>query len=76
MTCNCHSHNGFLTEAGLEKARLAQQLSLEGLAPLGVSEYIDSRVSVSGLRRDEDMFALVSDTTIDEQARRFHGSSF
>ncbi len=74
MSCNCYSHNGFITEAG--RARLAQQLSLEGLAPLGVSAYVDSRVSVSGLRRDEDMFALVSDKYLEDQAERFHNGSF
>ncbi len=47
MKCRCHSHNGFLTERGY--AELAQRTSLEGLAPWGELEYVDSRVSVSGL---------------------------
>ena len=73
MKCNCNAHGSFLTAKGLVEA--AQRHSLEGLAPRGVPEYVDLGVSVSGLRRDEDMYALVSDMTIDEQARRFlHGS--
>ncbi len=71
--CTCHSHGGLLTAKG--RAATAQQVSLEGLAPRGDLEYVDSIVSVSGLRRDEDMYALVSDHEIDEQHRRcFHGS--
>ncbi len=73
MKCGCHSHGGFLTAKGLKEA--AQQNSLEGLAPRGVLEYVDSMGSVSGLRRDEDMYALVSDISIDEQERRFHNGS-
>jgi len=40
-----YSRNGFLTSKGY--LEVAQQTSLEGLAPLGDSGYIDSRVSVS-----------------------------
>ena len=72
MKCNCFSHGSFLTERGYE---LAQRTSLEGLAPLGDREYVDKVVSVSGLRRDEDMYALVSDTEIDQQYRRFLNGS-
>ena len=71
VDCGCYSHDGFLTARG---RAVAQQLSLEGLAPRGADEYLDKVVSVSGLRRDEDLYAMVSDTQIDEQARRFlHG---
>ena len=50
--CGCRSHNGFLTAKGLEEA--AQRFSLEGLAPRGELEYVDSRVSVSALVEVED----------------------
>ncbi len=73
VTCGCRSHGGFLTAKGLKET--AQRLSLEGLAPRGELEYLDKVGSVSGLRRDEDMYALVSDITIDEQSRRFHNGS-
>ena len=67
---NHFSRNGFLTDRGY--AEVAQRASLEGLLPLGVDgecdlQYIDSRVSVSGLRRDEDL----SDFELDEQYQRF-----
>ena len=74
-----HSRNGFLTRAGL--GLVAQQLSLEGLSPLGGVDsgedlsYLDKVVSVNGLRRDEDMYASVTNKQIDEQARRFHNGS-
>ena len=65
-----YSRNGFLTKRGY--AELAQRTSLEGLAPRGEVDYVDSMGSVSGLRRDEDMYDHISDNQIDEQARRFH----
>ena len=68
--CRCTSHNGFLTERGY--AEVAQR-SLEGLEvdAMESSRYVDRVVSVSGLRRDEDLYALTSDTQIDSQYRRF-----
>ena len=72
-SCGCRSHNGLLTAKGLEET--AQQNSLEGLAPRGALEYVDMVGSVRGLRRDEDMYALVSDHSIEEQARRFHSGT-
>ena len=65
--CGCRAHNGFLTAKGL--AETAQQFSLEGLAPRGVSEYVDRLVSVSGARRDETFW--LKDDQIDSQYRRF-----
>ncbi len=71
--CRCLSHNGFLTERGY--ASVAQQTSLEGLAPLGVLEYVDSRVSVSALVEVEDLYAHTSDQQLLEQSERFHHGS-
>ena len=62
-----HSRNGFLTERGYE---LAQQISLEGLTPVGDSVRVDIPVSVSGERRDET-FLIFDEELIDEQYRRF-----
>ena len=73
MKCSCISHNGLLTERGY--AKLAQQTSLEGLLPRGVSVMVDIESSVSGLRRDEDLYAHVSERQLLEQSERFlHGS--
>ncbi len=52
--CGCSSHNGFLTRLGYD--RVAQGLSLEGLAPWGVCEYVDRVGSVSALVEVEDDF--------------------
>ena len=66
-----HSRNGFLTKLGLEEA--AQKTSLEGLASWDDIEYVDSKGSVSGLRRDEG-FHVWDDQIIERQYRRFqHG---
>jgi len=70
MKCNCRAHNGFLTAKGLEEA--AERFSLEGLALRSEVEYVDSPVSVSGLRRDETLFV---DDLLDQQYRRFHSGS-
>ena len=67
MNCGCHSHNGLLTATGRQAA---QQLSLEGLAPRGVHEYLDKVGSVSALRRDEITMEFHEDI-INEQYRRF-----
>ena len=67
--CTCLSHNGFLTSRGYRE--VAQRTSLEGLSPRGDIEYVDSPVSVSALRRDEDLFVDVSDVQIDRQYQRF-----
>ena len=72
--CDCLSHNGFLTAKGLEETAQRKH-SLYGVDARELSLYVDSRVSVSGLRRDEDMYDLISDISIDEQARRFHHGS-
>ena len=63
-----HARNGFLTKKGLAEA--AERFSLEGLAPRGDLEYLDSKVSVSGLRRDEN-YMIFDEGVIDEQHRRF-----
>ena len=70
--CNCHSHNGFL----LSPEGLAQREDVRpGVDDMALRSYLDKEGSVSGLRRDEDMYALISDINIDEQARRFHNGS-
>ncbi len=68
MKCRCHSHNGLLFSGSSEE--LAEQLSLEGLARRRDHAYIDSKVSVSGLRRDE----VFVDDLLEEQYRRFHSA--
>ena len=65
-----HSRNGFLTAKGLEEA--AQRTSLEGLAPRGEREYLDSRVSVSA---SELMVLHWDDALVNEQYRRFLNGS-
>ncbi len=74
MRSEHHSRNGFLTSRGL---REVAQRSLEGLEvdAMEVSRYLDSRVSVSGVRRDEIMEDIVYDPEHIELNRRFiHGS--
>ncbi len=70
-----HARNGFLTAKGLaEAAQRERQLSIFEVMGLTRGEdwsYLDKVCSVSGLRRDEDLYEMVSDTKIDEQARRF-----
>jgi len=66
------SRNGFLTSRGLREVAQSKDSLCGPLAVEYTRRYLDSRVSVSGLRRDEDMYDLISDVTIDEQARRFH----
>ena len=66
-----HSRNGFLCKQGLLEVEEAhRQFSLEGLAPRGEVGYLDSRVSVSGVRRDETHW---DNELLEEQFRRnFH----
>ncbi len=68
-----HSRNGFLTVRGY--AENAQRTSLEGLAPLGDHLYIDSRVSVSGLELERDLYAGTTDKLLEAQSERFHNGS-
>ena len=70
-----HSRNGFLTSLGLEEAAQREHDRHEGVdmqLPLG---YLDKVGSVSGLRRDEDLYENILDSDIDEQERRFHNGS-
>ncbi len=64
-----HSRNGFLTVFGLEHA---QRTSLEGLDPRGVSEYVDSKGSVSGLELERDLYEIQTAKQLLEQSERFH----
>jgi len=72
MKCDCRAHGSFLTAKGLGET--AQQISLEGLAPRGVREYIDRVGSVSALVEVEENFVF-DDQLLDEQDRRFHNGS-
>ena len=74
MTCDCRSHNGFLTAKGLEETA---QRSLEGLEAVDVGippGYLDKVVSVSGARRDE-VVMIFDDEVLDEQFERYSSSS-
>ena len=73
-SCSCHAHDGFQLSAP-GPGGLVEQISLEGLAPRGDLEYIDSKGSVSGLELERDLYEMISDSEIDEQARRFHNGS-
>ena len=66
-----HSRNGFLTRQGYR--RVAQQTSLEGLAPRGVREYVDRVGSVSALVEPSE--PIFVDSVIEEQHRRFLNGS-
>jgi len=68
--CRCHSHNGFVLRPSEEGLAQREIFRPEGVDVETGLLYIDTVGSVSGLRRDEDMFALVSDVQIDEQYRR------
>ena len=67
--CQCLSHNGFLTAKGLVEAA-QRDVVIDGVAGMDLFGYIDSRVSVSELRRDETDF-FFDDDLIEEQHRRF-----
>ncbi len=69
--CSCRSHGGFLTDRGY--AEVAQR-ALEGLEgdAMAPVQYLDSRVSVSGLELERDLYLEVSDEYLDQQDRRFH----
>ena len=77
MTCNCRSHNGFLTAKGLEET--AQQFSLEGLHlrdgvdSRALNTYLDKVVSVSASQRDETSM-IFDDEVLDEQFERSESS--
>ena len=76
MRCSCHSHGSFLTAKGLEEAEqrgvdrayTLAQLALDGTP---VEFYLDKVGSVSALDEDEDLFAFVPESYIEEQHRRF-----
>jgi len=69
MTCDCRSHNGFLTAKGLEETA-QRRLVLAAVDAVGMSRYLDKVGSVSGLRRDE-ISMIFDDALLDEQHRRF-----
>jgi len=78
VDCGHHSRNGFLTVRGYAENAERERLRLLECRHVDDSpgiRYLDSMVSVSGLRRDEDMYDYFTDSQIDEQARRFLNGS-
>ncbi len=69
-SCRCHSHNGFQLRPSEEG--LAQQISLEGLRPMGEADRVDIDGSVSASSLPVLHW---DDALIDEQYRRFHSGS-
>ena len=71
MTYN--ARNGFLTAQGLKQAaqRDGYMYGVDGMAPL---QHLGSRVSVSGLEQERNMY-VHDDEYIDSQYRRFHSGS-
>ena len=67
--CGCNSHNGFLTAKGLEKAA-QRDVCIDGVDGMDMFGYLDSRVSVSAVGRDETML-IFDDEVIENQYRRF-----
>ena len=59
----------------LASERAADDYCNEVVDGSGRLQYLDSRVSVSGLRRDETFFAHVTDQLLLEQSERFHNGS-
>ncbi len=59
MTCNCNSHNGFLTAKGLRELGLpeAAQRSTEGLEPLECSRVGTGKGSMSAMTETETDYA-------------------
>ena len=70
MDCGCRSHNGFLTSKGLAEAAKRDR-QVPGIADMAFSQYLDIPGSVSGLRRDEILYAHVTDQLLLEQEARF-----
>ena len=67
--CGCHFHNGLL----LSPEGLAQRKDSFGGNLEMFPEYTEQvGVSGSGLELERDLYAFISDSEIDEQARRFH----
>ena len=73
MTCNCHSHNGFLTERGY--AELAQrEIYRPGVADMAMKQYLDRLGSVSALIEIETDYAYDPRHTELNQRLIHHGS--
>ena len=66
--CGCFAHDGFVL--GSEYQGPAQQLSLEGLTPLGDCDIVDIPGSVSALVEPSE--PIFVDELLDQQHRRFH----
>ena len=72
--CTCRSHGSFLTAKGLEEAAQRELLlaEVDAMAPL---QYLDSRVSVSGLELERDLFVDIPSDLLEAQSERFHNGS-
>ena len=64
-----HSRNGFLCRKGLEEAA-QRELAIREVDSMAPLQYLDSRVSVSGLFEFE-----FNDEILEDQYRRFHNGS-
>ena len=73
MTCDCRSHNGFMTAKGLEEAAQRSFAGFDsrevGLTGESDPVRLDRSGSVSGLRRDETPM-IWNEEILDEQFRR------
>ncbi len=68
MNCGCHSHGGFLrSPEGLAQRNYSVREGVDRAAELA---RLGTRVSVSGLRRDE-IEMIFDEEVLDEQHRRF-----
>ena len=72
MTCNCHSHNGFLTDRGYAEVAQRELFSAEGLTRSDEDVRVDVVGSVSGLVEVEDHW---DPELIDQQYQRFLNGS-
>ncbi len=71
--CGCVSHSGFLTKAGYALVAQREGALYETVDMFARLREVDSRVSVSGMRRDEIRWPC--DHVLDEQHRRFLNGS-
>ena len=71
-SCGCHSHNGMLLSP---KDSHSVQLEIPAVDAMESSLYLPSRVSVSGLELERDLYAIQSELQLLEQSERFHNGS-
>ncbi len=71
MSCQCSSHNGFLTVRGYAE-NAQRELEFAALDAMGINPYLDKVGSVSGLELERDLYEHVPEALLDQQHRRFH----